>query len=229
MPRTFVIADIHGNYQPLLSVFRDSGFDYRNDLLISLGDLVDRGPEPVKVVDELLKIRHLINIKGNHDHWFFEYLSSGISNNVWLFQGGMATLKDYEKHPKAKQRHLEFFASASLYYVDEKNRLFVHAGFDPYRSFHEQKTSPETLLWDRLLFRVASDHHLNKTDFHEFTEIFIGHSPTQLVTSDFPVHFANLWMMDTGAGHRRYLSMMDVDTKEVWQSKCEFIPVRLEV
>ena len=58
--------------------------------------------------------------------------------------------------------------------------------------------------------------------FEEFSEIFIGHSPSQLIMQDKPTLLANLWMMDTGAGHRRLLSLMNIDTREFWQCKCDF-------
>jgi len=222
MPRSFVIGDIHGNYKPMMELFRKVRFDYENDLLISLGDLVDRGPEPVKVVEELMKLRNFIYILGNHDYWCFEYLRSRIRSADWLFQGGQATVTDYKNHPEAVKRHPDFYASARLYHIDKKNRLFVHAGYDRFRPFANQKKDILTLLWDRSLYRVASEYEQEGKTFEEFSEIYIGHSPTQLIMRDQPTQLANLWMMDTGAGHRRLLSLMDLNTKEFWQSKCDF-------
>ena len=222
MSRSFVIGDIHGNYKPMMELFGKVRFDYNNDRLISLGDLVDRGPQPVKVVDELMKLGNFIYVLGNHDYWCYEYLRSGIRAADWLFQGGMATILDYEKHPDAVNRHMDFYASAGLYHIDKKNRLFVHAGYDRFRPFARQKNDTLTLLWDRSLYRVASEYEQEGKTFEEFSEIYIGHSPTQLIFRDQPTRLANLWMMDTGAGHRRLLSLMDLDTKEFWQVPCDF-------
>jgi len=222
MSRSFVIGDIHGNYKPMTELFMKVRFDYENDLLISLGDVVDRGLEPIRVVDELMKLRNFIYIFGNHDYWCFEYLKSGIRSVDWLFQGGQSTIDDYTHHPDAVARHMDFYASAKLFYIDHKNRLFVHAGYDCFRPFASQQNDQLTLLWDRSLFRRAEEFQEEGRLFEEFSEIYIGHSPTQLVLKDKPTKLANLWMMDTGAGHRRLLSMMDLDTKEFWQSKCDF-------
>ena len=222
MPRSFVIGDIHGNYKPMMELFRTVRLDYKNDLLISLGDLVDRGPEPVKVVDELMKIRNFIFIMGNHDYWFYEYLRSGIRSIDWLFQGGKQTLLDYSDKQGAGARHMDFFGSAGHYHIDKKNRLFVHAGFDWKRPFVQQKKDIQVLLWDRTLFAAASVYQENGKNFEEFSEIYIGHSPTQLLNQNCPFQLSNLWMMDTGAGHKRLLSLMDLDSKEYWQSKCTF-------
>ncbi|MEI8004857.1 MAG: metallophosphoesterase [Bacteroidota bacterium] len=222
MPRSFVIGDIHGNHKPLLDLFRQAGFDYDTDILLCLGDVVDRGPEPVKVVNELMKIRNLIYILGNHDYWCLEYLRTGKVTADWLFQGGNGTMNDYIEHQAEREPHKEFFASARLFYIDDENRLFVHAGFDRFRPFSKQMTEHLTLLWDRSLFRAASEYDYEGKQFEEFSEIFIGHSPSQLIMQDKPTRLANLWIMDTGAGHRRLLSLMDIDTKEFWQSRCEF-------
>lgn len=222
MPRSFVIGDIHGNYKPLTDLFRMAGFNYENDILISLGDAVDRGPEPVRTVNELMKIRNLIYILGNHDYSCLEYLKTGKATADWLFQGGNVSMNDYMKNQADAGRHRDFFAAARLFFIDEKNRLFVHAGFDHFRLFSSQMTEKLTLLWDRSLFRAASEYEQEGRRFDEFSEIFIGHSPVQLVMQDKPTRLANLWMMDTGAGHRRMLSLMDLDTKEFWQCRCEF-------
>ena len=75
--KRFVLGDIHGEYEYLLDVLKKSGFDYENDLLIQIGDIVDRGSEPFKCMDELLKIKNLILIKGNHDASFINYVNTG--------------------------------------------------------------------------------------------------------------------------------------------------------
>lgn len=222
MPRSFVIGDIHGNYKPLRELLEKVRFDYTNDLLISLGDLVDRGPEPVRVVDEMMMVRNLVFVLGNHDFWCLEYLKTGMISPDWLFQGGQATINDYERYPAAVKRHIDFFASAVLFHIDKKNRLFVHGGFDSLRPFEEQKNDKRTLLWNRSLYQIAMQYKEEGLVFEEFREIFIGHSPTQLISKNEPSRLANLIMMDTGAGHRRLLSLMDLDSGEFFQCGCEF-------
>jgi len=62
--RIVVLSDIHGNYDALSTVL-DKVKDY--DYLIVVGDLVDYGPEPEKVIDTLKSINAYI-VRGNHDH-----------------------------------------------------------------------------------------------------------------------------------------------------------------
>src|SRR5688572_22553093 len=75
--RRFVLGDIHGEYDYLIDVLKKSNFDYENDLLIQIGDIVDRGPEPFKCVDELLKIKNSVFLAGNHDAHFMHWVETG--------------------------------------------------------------------------------------------------------------------------------------------------------
>jgi len=79
--KTFTIGDIHGRYKALKEVLKLSKFDYDNDKLIVLGDIVDGGINTYKVVEELLKIKNIIFVLGNHDcmHKDTEFLT----NNGW--------------------------------------------------------------------------------------------------------------------------------------------------
>lgn len=51
-----------------------------------------------------------------------------------------------------------------------------------------------------------------------FTEIYIGHTPTLYYDVDIPMQGCNVWNIDTGAAFTGKLSIMDIDTRECWQS-----------
>jgi serine/threonine protein phosphatase 1 len=51
-----------------------------------------------------------------------------------------------------------------------------------------------------------------------YHEIYIGHTPVTKIGKTVPVHKACVWNMDTGAAFMGPLTIMDVDTKEFWQS-----------
>jgi len=56
-------------------------------------------------------------------------------------------------------------------------------------------------------------------DIHgAYKEIYLGHTTTQEFRSMLPLHFCNVWALDTGAGWSGKLTIMDVDTKQYWQS-----------
>ena len=202
----------------MMELFELVHFDFENDLLISLGDLVDRGPKPIEVVEEVMKIKNFIHILGNHDEWCFQYLLNNDSPMKWISNGGRSTYDAYINNPEYRERHLSFFKNAKLYFVDEKNRLFVHAGFNPEIPFNLQQDNKELLIWDRSLFRTAMNFEMKNKVFPEFSEIFIGHSPTQLIEENIPKKFSNLWMLDTGVYLSGKLTIMNIETKEFWQS-----------
>ena len=52
--KRYVLGDIHGAYQALIQVLKRAKFDYENDQLIFLGDVVDGWPESKECIDELL-------------------------------------------------------------------------------------------------------------------------------------------------------------------------------
>lgn len=210
--KRFVIGDIHGAQKALIQCFERAGFDYETDMLICLGDACDGWPETKSVVDELLKIKNLHYILGNHDFLTLKWMQYGIKEDVWLDQGGLATLQSYNEEVNLKHKH--FFEHALPYLIIE-NKLFVHAGFNPLRPIEEQ--TPDQFLWDRTLARIALDFH-NKgieAPLTIYDEVYLGHTP---IASGHPLHACGIWLMDTGAGWSGVLSMMDIDTHETFTS-----------
>ena len=250
--KTFVIGDIHGNYKGLLQCLERSGFENDVDTLISLGDVVDGHCESFEVVEELLKIKNLITIKGNHDDWFLQWLETGINPANWG-QGQKATGLSYLSHSRPTQTwtvankdltgfevaiksndipdsHIKFFKNQLPYYKDEQNNLFIHGGFN--RHFFLDDQDKSMFCWDRDLWSQAlsfgnmsslqtgtNKEFIPKFKILEKTkEIFIGHTSTQFWKVDEPMHAANIWNLDTGGGWFGKISIMDIDTKEFWQS-----------
>ena len=239
--RTLVIGDIHGAFKALQQCLERSQFDYKNHRLIQMGDVVDSYPESFECVEELLKITHLIPLKGNHDDWLREFIETDFHPYYWTY-GGRGTLLSYLKHAgkegryvatgsgfksalEAKdipQRHREFFANQRLYYIDPESRCFVHGGFKRKLSFNEQV--PKDYYWDRSLWEDALESKrlgLSRAEFHvasKFREIYIGHTATTHSDTDQPMTIYNIINVDTGAGHSGRLTIMDIDSKSYWQS-----------
>lgn len=236
--RTLVMGDIHGGYKALLQCLKRSSFDYEQDTLIQLGDIADSYPEVYECIEELQKIKNLIAIKGNHDEWFREFITTDFHPYYWTY-GGKGTLISYLNHCGKKgrffatgsgyktsldssdipEKHREFFKNQKLYHIDEKKRCFIHAGFRRQLSFLQQKESD--YYWHRDLWLDAIDHKFNMSPRKafkiksRFKEIYIGHTPT---ASRRPEKLFNIINMDTGAGCEGRLTIMDIDSKEYWQS-----------
>lgn len=244
MGNTYVMGDIHGAVKAFLQCLERCGFDKENDTLIQLGDVVDGYSDVYECVDELLTIKNLIAIKGNHDEWFNNFLKNGNHPVHWMHGGGV-TRDSYMNHcgyltsRTIPEEHVKFFNYQHLYYIDSKGRLFVHGGFNRHYSLSETKASqPYEFYWDRDLWNHAMKCKPGEklTTFDNFEEIFIGHtatenwiedgrfhhlkdkSPTIGKRIDYPMHSGGVWNLDTGAGWTGKLTIMNVDTKEFWQS-----------
>ena len=212
----FVISDIHGNYLKLKQCLKLVSFDYHKDKLICLGDTAD-GEDVKDCFDELLKIKNLVYILGNHDNWLLEYFITGKKPPVWLVQGGNKTLHSYPDQVPDKN-HIDLLKNALLYYIED-DMMFVHGGFNPYQPIEKQGT--DILTWDRGLVEFARKHETDVEKLLPYKRIFTGHTPTVLepFCSDKPLFYGHVIMADTGASFGCCLSIINIDTLQVYQSQ----------
>ena len=82
----WVVGDIHGEYQLLQSRLHQLSFCPETDLLISVGDNIDRGPESLNVL-RLLNQPWFTPVKGNHEAMALDAFATG-DGNMWLASGG---------------------------------------------------------------------------------------------------------------------------------------------
>lgn len=225
--KIWVIGDIHGAAKALLQVIERSGADIENDLFIVLGDVTDGWPEVPEAIEILMSIKNLIYITGNHDIWAREFLKNPTDPQVfvirnhytsWYSQGGEATVEGYKRRPELLTKHIEFLENSKPYYVDDQNRLFIHGGFQPHIPIEEQEEFD--IAWDRWFWEASrSGKNLGIT----YDEVYIGHSPTIRYPKNDgshkqPLNYGKVWNMDTGATYTGMLSIMNVETKELFQS-----------
>ena len=229
--KKFVIGDIHGGLKALLQVLKKINCD-ENYTLIFLGDYVDGWSESPAVLDfliELQKKQPCIFIRGNHDELLLDWLlgnNENIDEKLWFQHGGEATVLSYQNiNAETKEKHIQFLQSLQDYYLDDKNRLFIHAGFTNMKGVEHEFFKP-LFYWDRTLWEtaLAIDNQLSKDAITYplrlkiYNEIFIGHTPVTKIDETNPVNKACVWNVDTGAAFKGKLTIMDVDTKEFWQS-----------
>ena len=226
--RTLVIGDIHGGLKALQQLM-DKAEVTERDKLIFLGDYVDGWSEASETVNYLIELKSSYDclfLKGNHDELCEEWLTNGEERLLWLKHGGRATINSYDKIDRAtRELHLRFYADLVNFYLDDKNRLFLHAGFTNLHGVNYEYFS-KNFYWDRTLWETAlsldpslkADHpHYPKRLLH-YKEIYIGHTPVTRIGRSEPYKAANVWNIDTGAAFRGPLSIIDADTKQVWQS-----------
>ena len=128
------------------------------------------------------------------------------------------TLKMGSLEKKLIKKHSEFLESAVLYYVDEKNRLYVHAGID-WKYPVDKQPEEKNYYTGRDTWRVDAPKLKKAGKKFPYKNVFIGHTHTELDYPDCkPVKIANLWNLDQGAGWDGKLTIMDVDSFKYWQS-----------
>lgn len=225
---TYVIGDIHGALKALQQVIQKLNLR-SDDRLIFLGDYVDGWSQSADVISYLMELDaqyRSIFIKGNHDAWCEDWLNGSLPNQTWMFQGGKLTVESYRSYTDSERKvHLEFFNRMQNYYVDEQNRLFIHAGFSsmhgPRHEHYESNYSWDRTLWEMALTmdkRIKKDSKLYPKRLLLFEEIYIGHTPTLSYDVDVPMQACNVWNIDTGAAFYGKLSALNIDTKEIFQS-----------
>ena len=226
--RTLVIGDIHGGLRALQQAMERASVT-SEDHLIFLGDYVDGWSESPQVLDFLINLKasnRCIFIRGNHDDLLCDWLSDSKDNLLWYNHGGEATVLAYTNITSdVKQRHVAFLKSLQNYYIDEQNRLFIHAGFTNMNGVRYEYF-PRLFFWERTLWETAlaldktmtTDHHAYPKRLTIYKEIFIGHTPVTRIGKTTPVQMANVWNIDTGAAFKGKLTVIDANTKAFWQS-----------
>ncbi len=228
MGRTLVIGDIHGALKALEQLLHKADVN-QDDTLVFLGDYVDGWSQSAPLISfliELEKTHNCIFIRGNHDELCYTWLTQKTYNPDWIKHGGQATMDSYAKLSQEEINiHLLFYKNLINYHIDDHSRLFLHAGFTnlhgPDREFFSK-----LFYWDRTLWEtaLALDPSLKKTDLHYpkrlllFNEVYIGHTPVTRINKTTPVQAACVWNIDTGAAFKGPLTIMDVSTKQFWQS-----------
>lgn len=230
MGRILITTDNHGALKAVKQVLERCSFNPHEDLLINLGDIVDRGTESAELVQFYIGLAEKclykpLFIKGNHDNYCHKWLKSGEISMEWLMNGGTATIDSYIRTGYLhSESHLNFFNEMFDFYIDTKNRGYVHAGFTSPKGLGNERF-PKNYYWDRSLWLFANTEH-NTFDvearmeiFNAHEEVFIGHTPTLILNETVPTKRCNIWNLDTGAGYKEgKLTIMDANSKEIWQS-----------
>ena len=230
--RTLVIGDVHGALKALKQVLKRANVT-QNDTLIFVGDYVDGWSDAANTIRFLIELKtthNCIFIRGNHDELFLNWLLKETHNPQWLIHGGQTTIDSYSQLSKGEiDVHIHFFKNLENYYLDSANRLFVHAGFTNEHGVGKEAFS-KNFYWDRTLWEmaVAMDKSLTiESPYYpkrlkNYAEIYLGHTVLSRINETTPQQRANVWNIDTAAALKGPLTIMDIDTKEYWQSNPAF-------
>lgn len=167
------------------------------DTLYILGDVLDRGPHPIKVLLKLMDMSNAICLVGNHELMAIEcleFLMKEITNEsihemdekminnlfTWQKNGSSTTIHEFSKlDADLKQDVINFMKDFSIYeevIVTGKKYLLVHAGLGNY--------SPQKNIEDYTLYDIVWERPDYDIQYFDDTYVVTGHTPTQTITTN---------------------------------------------
>ena len=232
---TYCISDIHGEYDKFIELL-DKINIRDTDTLYILGDILDRGPHPIKTLLKIMDMPNAVCLVGNHElmareclEFFYdevtedrlESLSDEMVENlmIWLYNGSKTTTDEFtELDLETKKRIVDFLKNLPAYKqvsVGEKEFILVHAGLGEYPGKKNMEAYPlSELVWTRANYNIA---------YFEDKFVVSGHTPTQSIKeSDNPGYIFrknNHIAIDCGACYPKgRLAAICLDTDEEFYS-----------
>ncbi|ADM98793.1 Serine/threonine protein phosphatase 1 [Dickeya dadantii 3937] len=190
----FVVGDIHGCYRQLMTALDHVGFDTGCDLLVSVGDLIDRGPQNLACLD-LLQQRWFRAVRGNHEQMALDALNDSARIPLWRANGGDWFFQLDDKRQALARRLLAL--TAQLPYVIEidtagRRTVVAHADY-PADCYQFDQPLPWTqVLWNRQ--RVSQAMAGVGGPIAGADRFLFGHTPLRQALTCW-----NLQYIDTGA------------------------------
>lgn len=224
---TYVMSDIHGNYEKYAAMLEKIGLS-EDDTLYVLGDVVDRGESPMRILYDMSMRANVIPIMGNHEHMAqhilrlvnVEITDQTIRSNwntdtvraigEWYENGGYFTSKDFSRLSQEDREYiLDYLEEFSFYEeitVGDNTFVLIHGGLPDF--------SPEKQL---------DDYHpilslYTKTDYSRmyYTDKYLitGHVPTFSIDPDYDgrIYIKNGHIaIDCGACHGKKLGCIRLE------------------
>jgi serine/threonine protein phosphatase 1 len=213
LSRHLAIGDIHGCHNALTTLldFVAPGSD---DVIVTLGDYVDRGPDTAAVIDFLIgldKTNKLVPLRGNHEIMMLDSREQKSWFHSWLSYGGKETLNSYSlaaddagSIDRIPEPHLDFLENRLQSFHECESHFFVHAYAETDKALPDQADS--SLYWRR---------YINPEPHCSGKIMVCGHTAQR---SGMPAHNNNSICIDTWAHGEGWLTCLDVESDTVWQA-----------
>jgi serine/threonine protein phosphatase 1 len=197
--RVFVVGDLHGMAHALERLLALAGFDPRQDLLWSLGDLVDRGPDSPGCLD-LLDQPWFHAIRGNHEQLMLDAAEDSDTWLIWTLNGG-DWAPGYPWNGPALRQRLEALPWAAELRTGLGRIGLVHADLDLEQRWPQflgaleadRGRARDIALWSRTSISRAT-RGLAGPRVKDLDLVLLGHSIV-----DRPFRWGSLWFLDSGA------------------------------
>ncbi len=178
----YVMSDIHGNRRRFDSIMRQINLK-PDDRLYVLGDVIDRHPDGISILLQLMDMPNVEMLLGNHELMMLDALTKGPrfrpgddykKKRLWFSNGGKVTLDAFEKLDKDTQfRIIQYIARLSYFLTIEVGGVryrLVHAATPELVKYSLDFNDPrEFSVWARIGASVELPEG--------FTVIF-GHTPS---------------------------------------------------
>ncbi|HUG68495.1 MAG TPA: metallophosphoesterase family protein [Pirellulaceae bacterium] len=207
-PRTIAIGDIHGCAKALAALIAVID-PTEDDVIVALGDYVDRGPESRAVVDLLIDLIdrcQLIPLLGNHEAMMLDAIELPEVHEHWCRVGGRETIESYGGSLDGVPFDHRVFLRGLNRYYETGSHFFVHANYDASLPLDQQPD--RLLLWEHVVHTLPGRHCSGKT-------AIVGHTPQatgEILDLDY------LICIDTYCVGGGWLTALDVETGQVWQA-----------
>ncbi|MBJ9902058.1 metallophosphoesterase [Acinetobacter bereziniae] len=209
--KLYAVGDIHGCYNLLMNRLNEIGFDFENDLLVAVGDLVDRGIQNHECVD-LLNEDWFTSVRGNHEDLCIWGAENNAAVKCHIDNGG----EWFYQANKHRQKHIieEFLKLPIVLEVNHNGKKygFVHGHIEQNdwvefkQSFDGGKSNfrdpAQLAMWGRE--RLNSDNH-QYAHVSGIDAVIMGHTVTQK-----PCKRDNCYWIDTGAVHWGTMTILDL-------------------
>ena len=214
----YVISDLHGCYEEFMEMLELIEFKESDELYI-IGDIVDRGPEPIKIFKYIMDKQNIHMILGNHEKMMYDslYKKNFFDYSLWMRNGGKITDVQFKKLKESEQNKILNYIGKLQYYkeiqVEGRTYILVHGG--PTYRFKEdidEENVSEDVVWER--FEV-----LTKEEVYPGKIIVVGHTPTMLYGEDKIINFADKRLIDCGCVFGEKLGCLRLDDEKEFYVK----------
>lgn len=211
---TYVTSDIHGEYTKFLKLLSKIKLT-KSDTLYILGDVIDRNPGGIQILEHIRCEENIILLKGNHEQLMVEYYKGMDDVQCWFNNGGYITHTILQEKGERYTLELLDYLESLPAKITIGKYILVHGGFyvpgevcDKEEAFYN--SNEEEMLWNREFF-------ISNQRIEGYT-VISGHTSTLSLGSNKIIHKEGKILVDCGCGfYKGKLACLRLeDCKEIY-------------
>lgn len=202
--RDFIVSDLHGHRAELDQALLNVGFSVTTDRLISVGDLIDRGPDSPGCL-QLLEEPWFWAVRGNHEQMLIETVTEQTDTlwSRWLLNGGSWVLNHSDVEQQDWASALQYLPLTITLPCQDYSVGICHAEYkgDHWGDRHEASdASIIEWLWGRARLKAGNSKRVRGVDW-----VFSGHTIVEN-----PKILGNSVFIERGAYLNNPLTLIDL-------------------